>query len=106
MNCITLSSGNACITRQKVVTLWRTPIKVIMAKSKLVSVRIDEDLLAQIDAIAQRERYYTRSAIIEAGLKMIALGYGRQDVQAPWRMWPEWDEVTEFTFKYRRKVNK
>lgn len=75
-----------------------------MAKSKLVSVRIDEDLLARIDDIAEKERFCTRSQLIEAGVRMIALGYGRQDVQAPWRFWDQWDEVTEFTFKYHRQV--
>lgn len=75
-----------------------------MKKSKLVSVRIDEDLVAQIDAIVKKERFITRSNLIEAGVRMIALGYGRSDVRAPWRFCPEWEEVTEFTFLYRSKV--
>lgn len=104
--CITLSSGNTCITRRKVVPLYRSPIKVIMAKSKLVSVRIDEELLAQIDAIALREKYYSRSSMIEAGLQMIVAGANNHQVQKPWMFHPRWDEITEFVFKYRRKVNK
>lgn len=75
-----------------------------MKKSKLVSVRIDEDLLAKIDAIVEREKYISRSTLIEAGVMMIAQGYERQDVQKPWQFYPKWDEITEFVFKYRRKV--
>ena len=77
-----------------------------MAYSKLVSVRINEDLLAQIDAIADKEKWISRSTLIEAGVRMIALGYNRQDVQTPWRFDHFCDEVTEFTFKYRSKVTK
>ena len=102
--CITLSFGNTCIARRKVVPLYRSPIKVIMAKSKLVSVRIDEDLLAKIDAIVEKVNYISRSTLIEAGVRMIAEGYGRKDVHSPWHFYPEWDEITDFTFKYRRKV--
>lgn len=75
-----------------------------MANSKLVSVRIDEDLLSKVDAIVKQERYISRSNLIEAGLNLIAQGYKRENVQAPWRFLPKWDEITEFTFKYRRKV--
>lgn len=75
-----------------------------MEKTKLVSVRINEDLLAKIDAIAKQEMYFSRSNLIEAGLNLIAQGYKRENVQAPWRFLPKWDEITEFTFKYRRKV--
>lgn len=75
-----------------------------MKKTKLVSVRIDEDLIDKIDAIVEKERYITRSTLIEAGVMMIAQGYESPDVHAPWRFYPKWDEITEFTFKYRSKV--
>lgn len=86
------------------VPLFRSSINMSMKKSKLVSVRIDEDLLAKIDAIVEREKYISRSTLIEAGVMMIAQGYERQDVQKPWQFYPKWDEITEFVFKYRRKV--
>lgn len=76
-----------------------------MAKSKLVSVRIDEELLAQIDAIVRKEGYYSRSGMIEAGLQMIVAGAKNHQVQKPWMFHPGWDDITEFVFKYRRKVN-
>lgn len=75
-----------------------------MYKTKLVSVRIDEDLLAKIDAIAKELTYYSRSNLIEAGLNLIAEGYKRQGVQKPWQFSPRWDEITEFVFKYKRKI--
>lgn len=77
-----------------------------MKKTKLVSVRIDEDLIDKIDAIVEKERYITRSTLIEAGVMMITQGYESPNVQKPWRFTPGWDELTEFTFKYRRKVGK
>lgn len=86
------------------VPLYRSPIKVIMTKSKLVSVRIDEDLLAKVDEIALKEQYYSRSSMIEAGLQMIVAGYQNKQVQKPWMFHPRWDEITEFVFKYRRKI--
>lgn len=76
-----------------------------MGKSKLVSVRIDEDLLAKVDAIALKAKYYSRSSLIEAGLQMIVEGEKSVQVQKPWMFHPKWDEITEFVFKYRRKVN-
>ena len=87
------------------VPLYRSPIKVIMGKSKLVSVRIAEDLLAKVDAIAAKERYCSRTSMIEAGLQMIVEVEKHDQVQKPWRFQPRWDEITEFVFKYRRKVN-
>lgn len=73
-----------------------------MAKSKLVSVRIDEELLAKIDAIALREKYYSRSSMIEAGLQMIVAGEKNPQVRKPWMFHPRWDEITEFVFQFRR----
>lgn len=86
------------------VPLYRSLINVSMEKTKLVSVRINEDLLAQIDAIVKQEMYISRSNLIEAGLNLIAQGYKRKDVQKPWHFLPKWDEITEFTFKFHRQV--
>ena len=74
-----------------------------MRKSKLVSVRIDEELLCQIDAIANGNRWFNRSAYIQAGLKlMVELNKRGLDREAM-RFCPEFgDVVDEISFKIHR----
>lgn len=75
-----------------------------MAESKVISIRLTEEMLAEVDRLAARERWYTRTSIIEAGIKMMIEAQHHKDVQNPLSFSPRWDEVTEFSFKYRRKV--
>lgn len=75
-----------------------------MAESKVISIRLDKETLAEVDRLAARERYYTRTCIIEAGIKMMIEAQHHGNVQNPLGFSPRWDEVTEFSFKYRRKV--
>ena len=75
-----------------------------MRKSKLVSVRIDEDLLESIDLIVDGNRYWNRSSYIQAGLKLMVelskRGLGRGAI----RFCPEFgDVVDEISFKYHRE---
>lgn len=74
-----------------------------MRKSKLVSVRIDEDLLSSIDSIVNDSVYWNRSAYIQAGLKlMVELNKRGLDRYAI-RFCPEFgDVVDEISFKYHR----
>ena len=75
-----------------------------MNKSKLVSVRIDEELLQSIDLIVGGNRFYNRSSYIQAGLKlMVELSKRGLDRDAL-RFYPELgDVVEEISFKYRRE---
>lgn len=75
-----------------------------MAESKVISIRLTAEMLAEVDQLAARERYYTRTSIIEAGIKMMIEARHHNGVQNPINFSPRWDEVTEFSFKYRRKV--
>lgn len=75
-----------------------------MAESKVISIRLTEEMLAEVDRLAAKQRYYTRTSIIEAGIKMMIAAEGHGDVQNPISFSPRWDEVTEFRFRYRRKV--
>lgn len=75
-----------------------------MRKSKLVSVRIDEELLSEIDAIVNGNKWYNRSSHIQAGLKLMVelskRGLGRDAM----RFCPEFgDVVDELSFKYHRE---
>lgn len=75
-----------------------------MSRSKLVSVRIDEELLAEIDDLVGRVEWYTRSSYIEAGLKvMVELakkGLDRKAVQ----YYPKYGDVLDsIDFKYHRE---
>lgn len=74
-----------------------------MNKSKLVSVRIDEELLKKIDQMAEGGFYFKRSRYIQAGLKLMVelneRGLGRDAI----RFCPEFgDVVDEISFKYHR----
>lgn len=75
-----------------------------MRKSKLVSVRIDEELLSSIDSIVDGSVYWNRSTYIQAGLKLMVemskRGLGRDAI----RFCPEFgDVVDEISFKYHRE---
>lgn len=74
-----------------------------MRKSKLVSVRIDEELLNKIDQIVDGSVYYNRSTYIQAGLKLMVEmskhGFARDAI----RFCPEFgDIVDKIVFKYHR----
>lgn len=75
-----------------------------MAESKVISIRLTEEMLAEVDRLAAKERWLTRTCIIEAGIKMMIAAQGFRDVQNPINFSPRWDEVIEFIFMYRRKV--
>lgn len=75
-----------------------------MRKSKLVSVRIDEELLSQIDAIVDGNRWYNRSSHIQAGLKLMVELNKRGLDRGALRFCPEFgDVVDEISFKYHRE---
>lgn len=74
-----------------------------MRKSKLVSVRIDEELLSEIDAIVDGDRWFNRSAYIQAGLKLMVELNKRGIDRSAVRFCPEFgDVVEEISFKYHR----
>lgn len=75
-----------------------------MAESKVISIRLTAEMLAEVDQLAAKKLYYTRTSIIEAGIKMMIAAQDYGEVQNPINFSPRWDEVTEFKFKYRRKV--
>lgn len=78
-----------------------------MGKTKLVSVRIDEELLKNIDLIVGGDRFYNRSAYIQAGLKLMVELNKRKMSHLAFKFYPEYgDKVDEITFKYHREVKR
>lgn len=77
-----------------------------MEKTKVVTFRIEESMLEKVDEIAKKLRYYKRSNVIEAGLKMmIALDEAGLSGRAL-SYHPRFDEITKLQFEIRRKVVK
>ena len=75
-----------------------------MSKSKLVSVRIDGDLLRDIDSLVSPEKWVTRSSAIEAGLKILRELAKRQGVSKLTHFYPEYgDVVDKCEFEYHRE---
>lgn len=76
-----------------------------MEKTKVVTFRIEESMLEKVDAIAKNSRYYKRSNVIEAGLKMmIALDEAGLSGRAL-SYYPRYDDITKLEFEIRRKVD-
>lgn len=42
-----------------------------MAKSSVITFRIEDDILEQVDALVRKHRYYKRSSFIQAGLQLM-----------------------------------
>ena len=77
-----------------------------MDKSKVVTFRIQESQLEKVDAIVKKNRYYKRSHIIEAGLKMmVALDEAGLSGRAL-SYHPKFDDITKLDFEIRRKVTR
>ena len=75
-----------------------------MKGTKLVSVRIDEDVLAKIDQIAGNSTYRKRSDIINGALRMIAYSDGSKMAEKACQFWPQYgDVIDKFEFEYHRE---
>ena len=75
-----------------------------MSKAKLVSVRIDEDLLRDIDSLVSSSEWVSRSDAIVAGLKIFRELAKRKGVHYPARFYPQYgDVVDKCEFEYHRE---
>jgi hypothetical protein len=98
--------GYLCITIQELfVSLHRElKIMVIMATTKLISIRVDEDDLRIIDERVKSDRFGKRSDLINAALRFMA--WAIQDGQAHKleKFWPRYgDKVDSFALTYHRE---
>lgn len=75
-----------------------------MTKDSVITFRIEDDILEQVDALVGKHRYYKRSRFIQAGLLlMLELDKKGMAGQAL-SYYPEYDEVVDINFERRRKV--
>lgn len=75
-----------------------------MSATRLISVRIDEEVLAKIDQLAEKSTYRKRSDIINGALKMIAYSDGSKMAEKACNFWPQYgDVIDKFEFKYHRE---
>lgn len=75
-----------------------------MTKDSVITFRIEDNVLEQIDALVRKHRYYKRSRFIQAGLLlMIELDKKGKATEAL-SYYPEYDEVVDIKFERRRKV--
>lgn len=75
-----------------------------MEKTKVVTFRIEEDMLNEVDQIASRHGYYKRSHIIAAGLRIMVELEKRHLVGQALSYRPRLDEIDTLEFKMHRKV--
>lgn len=98
--------GYLCITIPELfVSLHRElKIMVIMATTKLISVRIDEDDINIIDEKVKRERYGKRSNFITAAVRLMAWAIQNGQAHKIQRFWPQFgDKVDSFELTYHRE---
>lgn len=75
-----------------------------MTKDHVVTFRMDDDLLKQVDEITNKYRYYKRSHFIQAGLRIMVELEKRGLASQALGYYPTWDEIVTLDFKKRRKV--
>lgn len=74
-----------------------------MEKTKVVTFRIEESVLEQVDKIAKRQTKYKRSNVIEAGLKLMVELDKRNLAGRAMSYHPKFDDVVSLNFEIKRK---
>lgn len=78
-----------------------------MEKSKVVSVRVPEDVLKELEEAAKGSDYYSKSDFINAGIKLALVARKRGKFRDLIHFYPKYgDVVDEFSFKYHREVKR
>lgn len=73
-----------------------------MGETKLISVRVDVDTLAEIDKTADSESYWKRSDIIQKALGLAAWMCKNGKAHKLLHFSPNWDTVDKLEFEYHR----
>lgn len=77
-----------------------------MEKMKLVSIRIPEDELNELDRLAGHLSYYDRSELIRAAVRVLIGCHKFVGLRRFVGFFPRWgDKVDSFEFTYHREVN-
>lgn len=75
-----------------------------MTKDSVITFRIEDDILEQIDALVRKHRYYKRSRFIQAGLLLMIELDKKGMADRALSYYPDYDEVVDINFERRRKV--
>lgn len=74
-----------------------------MNKTKLISVRVDEDTLAVCDNATRRSVYATRSDCVNAALRLMAIAIEKGYFYKILRFHPQLNEIDSFDFEYHSR---
>lgn len=78
-----------------------------MDKSKVISVRVPNEILEKLEKAAENSVYYKKSDFINAGIKLVLAGFEMGQRQQILRFFPQFGDVEdEFVFKYHRGVKR
>lgn len=75
-----------------------------MEKTRVVTFRIEEDVLNEVDRIASRHGWYKRSHVISASLRFMVELEKRNLAGQALSYRPKVDEIDTLDFKMHRKV--
>lgn len=75
-----------------------------MAATKLISVRIDDDVIKIIDEKVKGDRYGNRSDLIAAAVRLMAWAIQNGQAHKIQRFWPQYGDVVDsFELTYHRE---
>lgn len=74
-----------------------------MSRTKLISVRVDEEDLKKIDDYASKFSWRKRSDVINTAVTIIAEAIDRGLIEEMIRYYPRYWDIKEFSFKCERK---
>lgn len=75
-----------------------------MVKTRVVTFRIEEDVLKEVDRIASSHSWFKRSHVIAAGLRIMIELEKRNLAGQALLFLPDFDEIVSLDFKKRPKV--
>ena len=75
-----------------------------MTKDSVITFRIEDNVLEQVDALVKKHRYFKRSRFIQAGLLLMIELDKKGKAREALSYYPDYDEVVDINFERRRKV--
>lgn len=74
-----------------------------MEKTQVVTFRIEESVLADVDRIAKEVGWYKRSHVIAAGLRLMVEMHKRRLASRVLHYHPKFDDIVSLDFEIKRK---
>lgn len=93
-----------CVLQKKYVSLHRSKTyRSNMYKSKLISVRVNEETLSALDDAVRKSSVYSRSNAINAAMRLLAVAIDKGYFYKIIRFDPQFDEIDSFEFEYHQR---